>query len=170
MTQILQDPVFGQLEFNDLTSSWSCELPVPPCLIRAGGVDVFYLSFPESSLETQTLWLALRGRPATFSNFLEQAIFEYYQKNLTHFRNDLPEDEHATRAPELTRADQVWALLGLHTNVIKPNESGVYILVIGLEAKWRRDWGMDLVFQGNRLGIGEGFTAWDKLMHFDLPA
>jgi hypothetical protein len=112
----------------------------------------------------------LRSRPADFSGFLAQAIFEYYQKNLEHFRNDLPQEEYATRAPKLTRADQVWDLLGLHTNVIKPVHPGLYMLVVGLEAKWRRQWGMDLVFQGNQLGIGEGFTAWDELMHFDLPA
>jgi hypothetical protein len=170
MPQTLQDPIFGQLECHEPNSYWSCELPIPPCLARAGGADVFYLSIPESSPETQTLWLALRSRPAAFSDFLAQAIFQYYQKNLTHFRNDLPKEEHAARAPDLTSADQVWALLGLHTNVIKPNESGLYMLVIGLEAKWLQQWGMDLVFQGNQLGIGEGFTAWDKLMHFDLPA
>jgi hypothetical protein len=170
MPQILQDPVFGQLERYEPSSYWSCELPIPPCLARAGGVDVFYLSLPESTPETQTLWLTLRSRPAAFSDFLAQAIFEYYQKNIAYFRAQLPEEEHATRAPELTRADQVWALLGLHTNVIKPVHSGLYMLVVGLEAKWRCDWGMDLVFQGNQLGIGEGFTAWDELMHFDLPA
>jgi hypothetical protein len=169
MTQTIQDPIFGQLERYEPNSYWSCELPVPPCLARAGGVDVFYLSIPEPSPETQTLWLALRSRPAAFSDFLAQAIFQYYQKNLTHFRNDLPKEEHATRAPALTQAGQVWALLGLHTNVIKPNESGLYRLVVGLEAKWRRQWGMDLVFQGNQLGIGEGFTPWDEMMHFDLP-
>ncbi len=169
MTQILQDPVFGQLEHSEFSDYWSCELPIPPCLARAGGVDVFYLSILESTPETQTLWLELQSRPAAFSGFLAQAIFAYYQKNLTDFRNDLPEEELETRAPELTNADQVWALLGLHTNVIKPNESAVYRLVVGLEAKWRRQWGMALVFQGDQLGIGEGFTPWDELLHFDLP-
>jgi hypothetical protein len=170
MPQILPDLIFGQLEYNDLISSWSCELPVPPCLARAGGADVFYLSIPEPSSETQTLWLALLNRPATFSDFLAQVIFEYYQKNIAYFRNDLPEEEHSTRAPELTSADQVWALLGLHTNVIKPVQAGLYMLVVGFEAKWQQQWGMDLIFQGNQLGIGEGFTTWDEMMHFDLPA
>ncbi len=170
MPQTLQDPVFGQLERDEPDSYWSCELPVPPCLARAGGVEVFYLSLPEPTPETKILWLALLSRPAAFSGFLAQAIFQYYQKNLEHFRNDLPEEELPTRAPELTRADQVWALLGLHTNVIKPTESGLYSLVVGLTAIWRREWGMDLVFQGNQLGIGEGFTPWDELMHFELPA
>ena len=169
MPRILQDPVFGQLERDEPSAFWSCELPIPPCLSRAGGVDVFYLSLPESTPETQTLWVELHNRPAVFSDFLAQAIFAYYQKNLTYFRNDLPEEEHETRAPDLTSADQVWALLGLHTNVIKVNESGLCRLVVGLEAKWRRQWGLDLVFQGNQLGVGEGFTPWDELLHFDLP-
>jgi hypothetical protein len=163
----MQHPVFGSLEYGEYSPHWKCVMPVPVCLSRAGGQEVFYLSIYAQNHEAPhdeavKLWLKLANRPVGFSEFLEQAIFAAFQRDLSHYRS-------LGEVPDVTRADQVWQYLGLHDNVIKPTSDGGFQLVVALTAKWRQEFGMDLVFRTNQLGIGEGFMPWNEMMHFELP-
>ena len=168
MTQpTMQHPVFGSLEYGEYSPHWTCELSVPACLSRAGGQEVFYLSIYAKDREIPDdeavkLWLGLANRPAHFAEFLEQAIFAAYQRDGLHHRS-------LGEIPDLTRADQVWRYVGLHDNLIKPTADGGLQLVVALSAKWRPEFGLDLVFRAGQLGVGEGFMPWNEMMHFDLP-
>ena len=167
----MNHPVFGLLEHSELSPSWSCGLPIPPCLFRAGGERVFYLSIVAEDQEAPTdeavaLWLGLFNRPPEFSVFLENAMFAAYQRDLPHYQSMMRPGE----AVNITQADQVWEHVGLYSNAIKPTSTGGLQLVVGLSAKWRREYGMDLVFRDGQLGVGEGLTPWEDLLHVDLPA
>ena len=175
MTATLEHPVFGSLKLSEYTAHWTCVLPVPPCLSRAGGEGVFYLSIYAEHQEAPNdhavnLWLELLNRPSGFVEFLERAIFAAYQRDLPHYKSMMGLDELEREVGNLTRADQVWDYVGLHDNVIKPTAEGGLQLVVALTAKWRREYGMDLVFRDGQLGVGEGFMPWNEMMHFDLPA
>ncbi len=166
----MNHPVFGLLEYNELSSAWMCELPIPSCLSRAGGEPVFYLSIVAENREAPTdqavaLWLSLLHRSASFSVFLENAMFNAYQRDRKRHQAI-----HAGRIVNPTHADQVWEHVGLHSNVIKPTGTGGMQLVVGLSARWRPEYGMDLVFRQHQLGVGEGLAPWEELLHFDLPA
>jgi hypothetical protein len=163
----MEHPVFGTLEYGEYSPHWTCQLPVPACLSRAGGEAVFYLSIlaeqqQPPSAEAAALWRELNERPALFSQFLERAIFAAYQRDLPHYRR-------MGDAPDLTEPEQIWQHVGLHTNVIRQAETGDAQLVVGLTTTWRREYGMDLVFRAGQLGVGEGLTPWDELLHLDLP-
>jgi hypothetical protein len=168
MTQpMMQHPVFGSLEYGEDSPHWKCEMPVPVCLSRAGGQEVFYLSIYAKDREAPhaeavKLWLELANRAPSFSEFLEQAIFAAYQQDLPHYRS-------LGEVPDVTRADQVWQYVGLHEGVIKPRAEGGLQLVVALTAKWRREFGMDLVFRAGQLGVGEGFMPWNEMIHVELP-
>jgi hypothetical protein len=174
MPQPIQHPVFGSLKYSEHTAHWTCELPVPACLSRAGGQDVFCLSIYAEHQEPPNdqavnLWLELTNCPQEFSVFLERAIFAAYQRDLPHYKSMMGVDRFEQEMADLTRADQVWQHVGLHDNVIKPTADGGLQLVVALTAKWRQEYGMDLVFRQGQLGIGEGFMPWAEMMHFDLP-
>ena len=171
----MEHTVFGQLEYNQDTYCWNCELPIPACLARAGGQRVFYLSIVAPDLEPPTdadvrIWTELRDRPAEFASFLERAMFAAYQRDLPHYQSMIGAEALARAVPDLTRAELVWQYVGLHDNLIKPVADGELQLVIALTAAWRSEWGMDLVFRTGQLGIGEGGATWDELMHFELLA
>lgn len=170
----MEHAVFGLLEYNEDSRCWNCELPIPACLARAGGQRVFYLSIAVPDFEPPSdaavrLWSELQSRPAEFASFLERAIFAAYQRDLPHYQSMIGAEELARAAPDLTRAEGVWQYVGLHDNLIRPVADGEYQLVVALTATWRREWGMDLVFRGDQLGVGEGGAAWEALMHFELP-
>jgi hypothetical protein len=163
----MHHPVFGSLEYSEYSPHWTCVMPVPACLSRAGGPKVFYLAIYAPDLEPPSaeavvLWLDLAGRPREFSDFLEQCIYAAVQRDLAHYRS-------LGEVPDLTRADQVWQYVGLHDSVIKPSEEGGLQLVVAMTAEWRRDFGIDLVFRAEQLGVGEGSAPWTETMHFDLP-
>ncbi len=169
----MEHVVFGQLEYNEDSQCWNCELPIPACLSRAGGQRVFYLSILSPDLEPPSdaavqLWLELRDFPAEFSSFLERTIFLAYQRDLPHYRSMMGAEELARAVPDLTRAEAVWQYVGLHDNLIRPVADGEYHLVVALTAAWRGEWGIDLVFRGDQLGVGEGSATWEELMHFEL--
>ncbi len=171
----MEHAVFGQLEYDEDTSCWKCVLPIPACLSRANGEQVFYLAITAPDLEPPSdaaveLWADLQSRPAEFSGFLEQAIFAAYQRDLPHYQSTMGAEALALAVPDLTRAELVWQYVGLHDHLIRPVADGEAQLLIGLTAAWRREWGMDLVFRKDQLGVGEGHTVWEELLHFELPA
>ena len=167
----MNHPVFGLLEYSEYAPVWTCELPIPSCLSRAGGEPVFHLSIVAEHQEAPTdqavaLWLSLLHRPASFSVFLQDAMFAAYQRDRQHYQAMM----HTDQIVNLTRAGQVWEHVGLHDNIIKPIPTGGMQLVVGLSAKWRPEYGMDLVFRQHQLGVGEGLAPWEELLHLDLPA
>lgn len=93
-------------------------------------------------------------------------MFAAYQRDRKRYQAMM----HAGRIVNLTHADQVWEQVGLHDNIIKPIRTGGMQLVVGLNAKWRLEYGMDLVFRQHQLGVSEGLAPWEELLHLDLPA